>query len=292
MSYQASKRMAAGAIVAALSLFLGSCFIMPGKFEAELLLIDDDRFTFTYDGEIHFLGLSQGDAASQSFEAGPCFDEGTFDERACTEEELAAQREEWEAGAEQRAAETAHEAEQMAAIMGGIDPSDPEATAKLAEHLLRQKGWQRVEPIRDGVFDVRYVIEGELSHDFLFPMIEGSPVISPFVQIHLRDNNVVRVNAPGFSAQNESNPMAGMMGGMAGLAQMAGASEGEEGEDGEPSMPPIPVVEGTFTIVTSGSIRANNTDEGPEDSARGQVLTWDISPATTSAPMALIDLGG
>ena len=139
----------------------------------------------------------------------------------------------------------------------------------------------------DGVFDVTYSVSGELSHDFMFPVIEGFPMANPFVQIILRDGDVVRVNAPGFAASNESNPMSGMMGGMAGMAGLA--AMGQQGEDA-PEMPDIPTIEGTFAIVTTGDIRANNTDEGPAESGAMQRLKWEISPRTTNAPTALIDL--
>jgi len=139
----------------------------------------------------------------------------------------------------------------------------------------------------DGVFDVRFAISGELSHDFLFPVIEGFPSISPFVQLYLRKGEQVRINAPGFAAQNETSPMAGMMGGMAGMAGLAALGNEEEPAD---QMPNFPTVEGTFTIVTDGIIRANNTDEGSVRSERGQELVWNISPRTQAAPTALIDL--
>ncbi|MGB3711862.1 MAG: hypothetical protein WA985_09260 [Erythrobacter sp.] len=292
MIHRKKMHFVAGSLLAGMSVLLSGCFIAPGKFEAELLLVEEDEFTFTYDGEVHFLGLSslaQMEAATETFEAEPCYEDGTFDRRECTAAELAEQRGEWEAGAQERAAEAEREAEQMAAIMGGINPSDPEASAELAALLERQRGWESVESKGEGLFDVSYSVTGALSHDFVFPLIEGFPLVTPFVQLHLRDGEMVRINAPGFSAQNETNPMAGLMGGMAGLAQMA-AMEGENGEAAD--IPEIPVIDGTFTIVTKGEIRANNTDEGASRTARGQVLRWDISPRTTSSPTALIDMGG
>ena len=289
MTVHQSPRIFATAMLAGLSLLLTGCFITPGKFTSELVLTEDDRFTFTYEGEIFFLGLSslaEMGAAAEEFTPDTCYDDDTFEERECTAEELAEQRANWDAMAEFRAAEAAREAEQMSAIMGGIDPSDPEASAELVALLERQEGWNRVVDKGDGVFDVSYSVSGELSHDFMFPVIEDFPMANPFVQIILRDGDVVRVNAPGFAASNESNPMGGMMGGMAGMAGLAALG----GEEGAPEMPDIPVIEGTFTIVTSGNIRANNTDEGPADTAEGQRLEWEISPRTSAAPTALIDL--
>ena len=290
MTIHRSPRTLATAVLAGLSLLLTGCFITPGKFTSELVLMEQDRFSFTYEGEIFFLGLSQlaaMEAAGEEFEA-TCYEDDSFDERECTEEEIAEQRAEWEASAEERMASNAQEAEQLATMMGGIDPTDPEASAELVELLLRQEGWERVVDKGNGVFDVRYSVEGELSHDFMFPVIEGFPVTNPFVQMILRDGDVVRVNAPGFSASDESNPMAGMMAGMGGMNGLANlqAMNSEEGEN----MPELPVIDGTFTIVTSGNILANNTDEGPSSTSNGKMLKWEISPRSSQAPTALIDM--
>ncbi len=282
MTMHQSPRVLATALLASLSLLLTGCFITPGKFTAELILMEEDRFEFTYEGEIFFVGLSslaQMGAGAEEFEP-YCFNEETFEDRECTEAEIAEQRAEWDAGAETRRAEAAQQAQQMSAMMGGIDPSNPEATAELVEMLQRQKGWERVVDKGDGVFDVRYSVNGELSHDFMFPVIEDVPMTNPFVQIILRDGNMVRVNAPGFANQSDG----GMMGGMGGLGAMMGAGENS------PEMPELPTMEGTFTIVTSGNIRANNTDEGPNPTPNGEMLEWDISPRTQTAPTALIDM--
>jgi len=293
VNIQQSSRLAATAVLAGLSLLLSGCFITPGKFTSELILTEEDRFTFTYEGEIFFLGLSslaEMGAAAEEFEEEPCFvDEVNYEPRKCTANELSSQRAAWDAAASDRAAEAAIQAQQMSAMMGGIDPSDPEATAQLATMLERQEGWNRVEDKGDGVFDISYSVSGELSHDFMFPMIEGFPTTNPFVQVFLRDGDVVRVNAPGFAAQNENNPMSSMMG-MGGIVGMAGmaAAMGTEGE--EPTMPELPLSEGTFTIVTNGNIRANNTDEGSVSEARGEILRWDITPRSAAAPTALIDM--
>lgn len=290
MTIAASTRTFATALVAGLSLLLTGCFITPGKFNSQLVLSQENRFTFTYEGEIFFLGLSnlaQMGAANEEFEADPCYNEETFEDRECTAQELADQREVWDMNAPVRAAEAQEQAQQMGAMMGGIDPTDPEASAELVALLNRQRGWESVVDKGDGVFDVRYSVSGELSHDFMFPVLEGFPTTNPFVQMILRDDQVVRVNAPGFASQNETNPMGAMMGGMAGLTGMSALANAQP-DGGE--MPNVPVMEGTFTIVTNGTIRANNTDEGSVTTANGERLTWEISPRTQSAPTALIDL--
>lgn len=296
MTVHHSPRVLAISVLASLSLLLTGCFITPGKFASELVLMDEDRFTFTYEGEIFFLAMSDlaaMSAAADEFEADSCYDEETFENRECTEAEIAEQRAQWDASAEARAAENAEQAEQMRMMMGGIDPSDPEASAELVAHLLRQKGWERVEDKGDGVFDIRYSVDGTLGHDFMFPVIEGFPTTNPFVQIILRDGNVVRVNAPGFAPGNETTPMSTMMsgvGGMGGLAAMQSmSSDNADGTEGD-GAPNVPVIDGTFRIVTNGRILANNTDEGPSASASGEVLEWTVSPRTTQAPTALVDL--
>lgn len=292
MTAHTSTRSFAAALIAGLSLMLTGCFITPGKFTSELVLTTDNRFTFTYEGEIFFLGLSNlaemGAAAEDEFVADECYDEETFADRECTEQELNEQREVWDMNAPVRAAQAQEQAQQMSAMMGGIDPSDPASSAELVEMLERQRGWERVVDKGDGVFDVLYTVEGELSHDFMFPVIEGFPTANPFVQMIMRDGNVVRVNAPGFGAPNESNPLTGMMGGLGGLGPMAMLANAAPGESEE--LPKLPVAEGTFTLTTNGQIKANNTDEGSVQTGQGEQLVWTISPRTKSAPTALIDL--
>lgn len=288
-------RASATVLVASLSLLLTGCFITPGKFTSQLVLGQDQDFTFTYEGEIFFLGLSQlaemGEAAEE-FTPQPCYLDGSFEERECTANELEGQRAEWAQGAERRAAEAAQKAEQMSALLGGIDATDPQATAEFTKILLRQKGWDRVEDKGNGVFEVSYTLNGKLTHGFMFPLIEGVPSTNPFVQIFVRDENMIRINAPGFSAQNDDNPMSAMMGGLTGMAGMGSALTQDSPDSDDEPMPDIPTPDGTFTIVTTGGmeIRANNTDEGANPTPTGEMLTWQINARTKTAPTALIDL--
>jgi hypothetical protein len=298
MPYLTTIRLRAAAVLAGLALALSGCFVTPGKFTSEMALTGPDSFTFRYDGEIFFLGLSKlaqiGAAAEGSFTAS-CFDDETFESRDCTPEEEAAQREEWEAGAAARAQEAKEKAKQMAAMMGGIDPSDPKAADELVKLLQRQKGWERVVHKGDGVFDVSYRVSGTLGHDFLFPMIEGFPATNPFVQMIQRKGGQVRINAPGFAAQSgeAGGGMGAMMGmgSLAGLAALGAAEQAGEAGSGAEALPGIPMMEGTFTLRAAPGMRilANNTDEGPEASTDGgEVLLWQISPRSTQAPTALI----
>lgn len=287
-------RLRAAALLAGLALALSGCFMSPGKFTAELALTGPDSFTFRYDGEIFFLGLSklaQMGAGQETFTPSECYDDETLEKRDCTTEELAAQRAEWDAGALEREAQAKAQAEQMAAMMGGIDPSDPKAADELVKLLQRQKGWERVVHKGDGVFDVSYRASGTMGHDFTFPLIEGFPTTNPFVQVFLRKGGQVRINAPGFAAQNNGPGGMGTMMGMGSLAGLAAAGANKAGDDAEAeALKSIPAIDGTFTVRAANGMRilANNTDEGSEPGTAGETLTWRITARTTQAPTALI----
>jgi hypothetical protein len=293
-------RLRAAALLTGFALTLTGCFMSPGKFTSELAITGPDSFTFSYEGEIFFLGLSKlarlGAGVEETF-AAYCFDDETYESRDCTKEEEAEQRTEWEAGAAERAEKAKKDAENMKAIMGGIDPSDPKAAEELVKLLERQKGWDRVVHKGDGLFEVSYAISGTLGHDFMFPQIEGFPPVNPFVQMYLRDGSQVRINAPAFVFQTGDNPFGALGGGLgpfAGLAAMGAAQEAEENADGTKeaeAIPGVPTLEGTFTIRTAAGMRilANNTDEGPEAApGGGEVLRWAVTPRTSQSPTALI----
>ena len=283
-----SKRSAASLLLAALSLMLTGCLITPGKFDSTLTLNQDNSFSFSYNGELFFLALSPsafGSGSDAQFESSECYD-SDYEERDCTPEEVAEQQAEWDTEQARKKEKDAEEAKKMSALMGGIDPNDPEAGNKFAEMLERQRGWDSVQYVGEGLFNVRYSASGQLSHDLTFPVIEGVPMPNPFIQVILRDDNVVRVNAPGFAAQEGGGPMAGMM--MGGFSQGMNEAMAEESEDGKTG---IPEMRGTFRVVTNGRILANNTDEGPAATATGETLQWYISPTTSSAPTALVKLG-
>lgn len=292
-------RLRAAALLTGLALALSGCFMTPGKFTSELAITGPDTFTFSYEGEIFFLGLSklaQMDAGKEEFTPSECYNDETFEPRECTKEEIDTQREEWEAGAAARAEQSKKQAQQMAALMGGIDPSDPKAADELVKILLRQKGWERAVHKGDGVFDVSYRITGTMGHDFVFPLIEGFPTTNPFVQVYLRKGGQVRVNAPGFAVQNSDSAGIGTVlgaGSFAGLAAMGAAEEANKAGDGAAAVPGVPQMDGTFTVRAAPGMRilANNTDEGPATDAAGEALVWTINARTTQAPTALIAAG-
>jgi hypothetical protein len=296
MRISADIRLRAAAVLAGFVLALAGCFMTPGKFVSELSITGPDSFTFTYEGEIFFLGLSklaQMDAGNEDFTPTDCYDDETFEARDCTEEEIAAQRADWDAGAAERAEQAKKQAQQMATLMGGIDPSDPKAADELVKILQRQKGWERVVHQGDGVFDVSYRVTGTMGHNFIFPLIEGFPTTNPFVQAYLRKGGQVRINAPAFAVQGTEAGGLGTIlgaGSFAGLAAMGAAEEAREAGEDAAAIPGVPQIEGTFTIRTAPGMRilANNTDEGPVAGPAGEALVWQINPRTAQAPTALI----
>jgi hypothetical protein len=279
------RRFAAAGFSLLLSAVLTACFVLPGKFASTLDLRKDGRFSYSYKGEVWVMGLSKlsemGNTPAK-FEPSTCYDDNdNMSERECTKEEIEAQKASWEieqqAGAEKRKKET----EEMKALLGGIDPSDPKAGEELAARLRRQAGWKTVTYKGDGLYDVDFAIAGRIDHDFNFPTIERMAMVTPFVAVNRRADNSVRIDTPGFAAGGGSNPMAAM----GGLAAMGAA--GEDGDKG----PKFPKVEGTFTITTDGKVLANNTDEGPQADTTGQRLIWTIDARNPAGPTALIKLG-
>ncbi len=268
-------------IVLCAPLLLTGCLLSPGRFVSELYLLDNDRFAFTYEGEIEMLALSKlakmAEGEEQVFEA-ECYDD-EWDIRECTSAEVEKQRAQWDAEAEERRATAGRGAGEMPDLLGESDPNDPAAAEEIAAPMQRQRGWERVSYIGEGLFDVEFAVEGTLTHDFVFPTLEGMLGATPFVSVNLREDGKVRVDAPGYFSRAKDNPMFGS----ASIAKMALAEADASGE-----APRIVRPEGTFTLVTSGRILANNTDEGPAPHAQGQALEWTIGPATHQPPTALI----
>ena len=289
--------MRAIAVCTALTMLAG-CFLQPGKFDAELTIEKGGTFGYSYNGEIYLLGLSKlaelgqrMDRVEGEFVEQPCYDDGlendAFEERECTEDEIDAQKSDYDDELERQAKQQERETEMMKAMLGGLDPTDPDAADELVARLERQVGWNSVEYAGDGLFNISFATRGQLTHDFVFPTMERVPMANHFVQLALRDDNKVRMDAPGFAASSSGDPFSSMMGGMTGMfgAIMAASGDGEDEED----MLLFPELDGTFRLVTDTRILANNTDEGPVMVNGRKVLTWTITKRTKVAPTALLE---
>jgi hypothetical protein len=282
------------ALPALACLALTGCFLQPGKFDSTLDLRKDGSFTFAYKGQIYMLALSKiadiaGKAeANAEFTPETCYDDD-LNEHKCTAEELAEQKRTWEEQKANKAKEDKNNAEMLRAMLGGIDPADPEAAKEMADRLRHQAGWRSVNYVGDGLFEVDFSLSSKITHDFAFPVIERFPMSNTFVMATRRADNSVRIEAAAFTGQSATNPMQGAMGGMLGAAAASDAAKNGDVTKDSASLG-IPDIDGTFRIVTDGDILANNTDQGPQAGAGGKVLQWRITKRTTAAPMALVRL--
>lgn len=290
-----SRRLLPPVLLAALgALLLAGCLIVPGRFDSALDLRNDGTFRFHYAGEIVFLPLtdamkSQSGAKSaraetsapdqtEVFSEQTCTRPDTGEARACTPDDIAAQRRAFEArktsGKVPGNTPDAEGALAMMAAMGGGNAGTPPDGEALAAALRRQRGWSKVTYRGNGVFDVVFDAAGPLTHDFIFPTIEKVPLMVPLLSVNRHTDGSVRVIASGFT------------GGLSGLGAIANA-----GKDGNNPLKGLPPVNGTFTLTTNGTILANNTEDGPVSLPDGQKLTWSVNATRKDAPTALIGVG-
>lgn len=276
------KRPAGLAAIATMALLLSACLLTPGKFTSSLDIRRSGDFSFAYKGEISMIGVTQlarmgKPEEKPDFQAKPCSD-SEEKERTCTAAELADQKREWEASRAQARERERRETDNMKAMLGGLDPTDPRSIEEFAARLRRQAGWRAVTYKGDGLFDVDYALSGKLDHDFLFPVIEKFPTTFSFIQVMRRNDGTVRIDAPGFAPSSSNNMLSSMVfGGM-----------GSFGRD-NPAMR-LPEMEGSITVITDGQVLANNTDGGPRATPGGQQLEWRVNVRSAAAPMALIRL--
>lgn len=278
------RRFAALGFLVAMSLALAGCLLSPGRFQSALDIRKDGRFTFTYAGEIHLLALSKltemgGAAEKPKFTPQPCYaEDGSGKERDCTRAESDQQKKDWTDEQVRAAERRKRDAEQMKAVLGGIDPSDPRAAEELAQRVRKQVGWKRITYRGDGLFDVEFALTGRFDHDFAFPTLERFPIANAFVRVSARGDGTLRIDAPGFGPAQAGEPFRGMMG-MAAIGDAAKAGA-----------PKLPVIDGRFVITTDSDILSNNTDEGPQADAGGRRLSWAVNMRSQSAPMAVLRL--
>ena len=218
------------------------------------------------------------EAVADAAEAAGEYDEDAeIEERECTAEEIAEQKEEWEEA--QTTAKKSKEEQQklFSMLLGGIDPKDPKTIDRFTKEVERLAAWHKVEHMGDGKFVVDYSTTGTLADDFAFPVIPRYAIGQPMIHISRWDNNRLRVEAPSFHNDPDFSTVA-----MFGAGSMMGLGKGNKA-------PERLEIKGTFTLKTNASILANNTEEGPTDVEGGlKLLTWEIGPKTFGPPMALL----
>lgn len=220
------------------------------------------------------------DAAAAAADAAAAIESDEYEERDCTPAEVEQQKKDWD---EQQAAakkEKEQAKKMFAAMLGGIDPSNPKTIDKFTKEVERLAAWNKVEHLGNGVFMIDYATKGRLADDFAFPVIPRYSLGSPMIHITRWDNGRVRVEAPTFHNDADLSLMS-LMGAGGGMIPGMGGSKNK--------FEPVEV-KGVFTIRTNARILANNTEEGPSEENGMQVLRWEIGPKTFGPPMALMKL--
>ena len=283
------RRCAAAISAAAGALLLAACFVLPGKFAANLDLRRDGHFTYNYNGQIVVFGLTKlaeiamAQKAKAEFQPSVCFKKDNEAERDCTAAEVAQQKVDWEAEQKRAAERDLKDKEMIAKMLGGVDPTDPKSAAEIAARMSGQAGFKRVTYKGGGIYDVEYSVSGQLTYDYAFPTIERIPQVIPFIVLNRRANGEVRIDSPLMQQAALSMP-----GGNAAqfFAQMEAAKQGKTAAE----VKDFPVLDGHFTLTTDGVILSNNTEHGAKTVPNGKQLDWDINFMTAIAPMALIGL--
>lgn len=205
--------------------------------------------------------------------------EDDYSERECTAAEVEQQKKEWDEQQANSKKEKEQAKKMFAAMLGGIDPSNPKTIERFTKEVERLAAWNKVEHLGNGLFMIDYSTKGRLADDFAFPVIPRYALGNPMIHVTRWDNGRVRIEAPTFHNDADVSLMS-LMGAGSMIPGMGSAKKNVE---------PVEV-KGTFTIRTNAKIMANNTDEGPVDEGAMQVLRWDIGPKTFGPPMALLKL--
>ncbi|MGC1470929.1 MAG: hypothetical protein WA793_16250 [Sphingorhabdus sp.] len=205
--------------------------------------------------------------------------EDDYSERDCTPAEVEQQKKDWDEQQANSKKEKEQAKKMFAAMLGGIDPSNPKTIDRFTKEVERLAAWNKVEHLGNGLFMIDYSTKGRLADDFAFPVIPRYALGNPMIHVTRWDNGRVRIEAPTFHNDADVSLMS-LMGAGSMIPGMSSAKKKIE---------PVEV-KGTFTIRTNAKIMANNTDEGPTDEGAMQVLRWDIGPKTFGPPMALLKL--
>lgn len=303
------KLMRVAAILAA-SLSLSGCFLVPGKFGADVDIRKAGDFTVAYKGEIIFqmpddiMGSKAkpkpwDDAFATCYASGRTMTDeyasaemhetaikgaadGSSDgldkdarEIACSAKQTAELRQKYEAEKAEAVAKKAEDADKMAQLFGFSGSAD-EANRKFAAGLMKYDGWKSVTYRGKGVFDVDYSYSGKLTHDYVFPIFPKMDMIFPFIMVRKRADGTVTVTAPS------------LIGG--GMKALAGRAKALGDLSASKDMPESPQTSGIFTVTTDGEILSNNSEDGPSIDPKGRKVVWDVNPMTDRLPELLIKI--
>ncbi|MBA3897913.1 MAG: hypothetical protein H0X36_12445 [Sphingomonadaceae bacterium] len=142
----------------------------------------------------------------------------------------------------------------------------------IAEALRKEVGYRSVAYLGKGKFAIDYAISGTLDHNFSYPLNSDAEIILPFIMVELRQGNLVRVRAPGYSANQTGVKPSG------GMPEMPG------GEDAGKYL------DGTFTLDTDAEVVSQNSEEGVKPTGARRTIVWRATPLTKDAPAAVLRL--
>lgn len=135
----------------------------------------------------------------------------------------------------------------------------------IADALSKEKGFRSVRIAGEDMLEIDYQITGTLDHAFVFPFNTDAEAVFPFVAIEVRNDGKVRVRAPGFGKADDKTGMA------------KGGAERRSG---------------TFTLTTDAAIVSQNQEDGASETPKGKQIVWQVTPLTSIAPMAVLQLAG
>lgn len=235
---------AAAALVA--PFLLSACLVTPGKFDASLDIRADRSFRFAYKGEI---------IASQAGEE-------TGDPPAELQNEESAYQNVllWQEGG----------GTPTEGFRDKDDQGDTRRMEMIAAALAKEKGFRSARYLGNRTFAIDYAIAGRLDHAFLFPFNIDAQIVLPFVAVELRDEDRVRVKAPGFANGFDRSQGPAMGGGV--------------GDDAAKAL------DGTFTLTTDAEIVSQNQEDGAQNTPQGKRIVWKVTPMTEDAPAATLRL--
>jgi hypothetical protein len=241
---------AAVAILAALA--LSSCVLAPGKFTSKLVINADRTFTYTYTGQVIAIDM---DNAMKGLGDDSPGDGDKGDDNSVTPSS---------------SDDGQPTLKPIAAQDKKTDKDDAQAKAAadaknraIAEALAKEAGFRKVTYQGDGVFDVDYAITGTLDHAFIWPFNVDAEAVFPFIAVELRANGTVRMKAPGFGNDDSSKAVPD--------ADQAASK-----------------MDGVFTLDTDAEIVSQNSEDGAASAGGRHVVTWKATPASKTAPMAVL----
>jgi hypothetical protein len=260
------------AIIAVACALLAGCFFTPGRFQSELDIRRDGRFTYSYVGEIVFLMPEEQAGPAWNDGMAECFGGENSEPRPCTEPEIASKRQSYEMK-EKRDQEAAEDFSQLF----GYNPVDVKANERLAAELMEYPGWKRATYVGNATFQVEYEVSGTLDRDFAFPVIPQVQLAMPFVNVARSKSGVVDMSAAGLASQQLRRLMVGKT---------------PKADQDDPYYVSLQSKlfrsNGTFTLTTDAEITSTN---GMHSRSEGlQRAVWNIDAKTSDAPQIQLRL--